>query len=92
MSDSWSWACVIASNGDNLGNAIVKVVPNLSTCPESNKSGQVDRSILPLNIKSCQDLDICPSEEFDERAAIMEYDAGLSRHEAELAAMKDIKQ
>ncbi len=31
-------------------------------------------------------------ENYEERAAIMEYDAGLSRHEAELAAMKDIKQ
>lgn len=35
--------------------------------------------------------DLCDTEAFEERAAIMEYDGGLSRAEAEKAAAEDVQ-
>lgn len=91
MSENWSWACVIGSKTDKAGDVIIKASLDLSTCPEAPYLGQVDRYISPLNIKPRQDANNWTFEEFEERAAIMEFDAGLSRIDAETMALKNFR-
>jgi hypothetical protein len=51
----------------------------------------VDRYISPLNIKPRHDANNWAFEEFEERAAIIEFDAGLSRIDAETMALKNFR-
>lgn len=48
-----------------------------------------ENTLEALENSRCYDV---TDEEYEERAAIMEHDAGLNRDEAELAAKKDMKQ
>lgn len=48
-----------------------------------------ENTLEALENSHCYDV---TDEEYEERAAIMEHDAGLNRDEAELAAKKDMKQ
>ncbi len=77
---AWSWSNLVAEQEPLSIKAALKP----STCPEITGGGQVGKSLPPFIENTPDDYD------FQERAAIMEFDGGLSRSEAEVQAIREL--